>query len=692
MSRALYDGLQQELHHFDLDQLTIISDLKASSEIKTHLAVKAEKVLQNLDTQLSRLSTSLESLWHSHNSWDLAYEQKALVRVTLDYLHRVDVLLALAYEIPALNSHPAISSLLKDTTQKSLDALLQANRVKNITELASVYVELKLEVMAALKTEIALCAAKLSSLQVSMPSVTLPSNLSLGQVLDKLHLSGGSTSSALFFTELERLQYTDLKALEARLEPVHFSMSLLQQQVEDFALRLMPFKGQTLNHELAILEKELQVLLARFTTFKNDSMGARLAAIIKHITHETCERIEALEARALENQLVVSTELFAAEFKFCSGAINLIRDLIKNETLNNISPVAIYNEQVLVKWGRLNRLLEKSEFPTSALFRVISSASTNSSRQIRLSRIFSLQSIPDSEDFGTTPTHGIDLCLDVDPSPAIPYSVMKTDRILDLNLTASELSRSKISEALKQLATTPSDDSQLTAVYNDILNTPCSRPDSPKFLCSPVQLDGDITLVASEKSDHKPHSLLGSVPVFVKKRSRIPVMQANYRKLGLPSIKKRLLPECGPTRIPSIAPTHTVFCSPERRQNHKPVKRRDSAIEQLQTLQARLRSPPVFRVPANNKNVSSSVLSSPVLGDISNTVSRSSSLRADAAKFNLHSKTTPDLSFFKHKNDEILMPISWRSTSPERPGSPSGSRFDERHLPQPLKISKRRWK
>ncbi|OVF11462.1 hypothetical protein A9F13_01g09823 [Clavispora lusitaniae] len=158
--------------------------------------------------------------------------------------------------------------------------------------------------------------------------------------------------------------------------------------------------------------------------------------------------------------------------------------------------------------------------------------------------------------------------------------------------------------------------------------------------------------------------------------------------------------ETTPKHLPS--PSHPVFISPERREIHTPKQTPETRSDS-----PRLRSPVVFNMSHLTKH----------------SAERSSSLQKSADQMSLRGLRTPDLSTGRSskltrsaenpvvksaerlyspgtyaksprlKPSQLKSPgITLPSTSPERPETSIGSRFDDINLPRSVKEARKAWR
>ncbi|GEQ69936.1 hypothetical protein JCM33374_g3612 [Metschnikowia sp. JCM 33374] len=618
-----------------------------------------------------------------------------------------------------------------------MDIMKQITNMAKRSETATSLIELRDSIILALSKEISECKSQFAHLKEldspfsssdKLPIKSLGNFLSSASLLSPQELLG-NTSALLVFTETEKSFCENLNMLECRLEPMQVSVDLLKHKVSDLSESKTCFDGEIakIKNDAFTLQNEWATLFADFAFLKNNTFGIRIVSVCTYLTTQVSELIDqvAKEARIKE----VITEDFGPEFKTCSTAINLIRKISSAGVSGVEKCVVRYNSEISPKWMYLNDLLQKKRpliSPFNSAFKpsLLNTPKENSgllrSMKMAKSSTSSAESTRQRSSYSSRRQSiglGLNLHLGIEPSPSVPFSVSKSDGIIDLgNCLPKSSFQLDILRSVDDNQSVPGNyDDQFSlpntpAMFS--LRSPAVIEESNTTQTTPFQRRDSVDLTCMSKDTSAPSltsedriTLLRTLRKHDSKSSRIPTMIPDYLSLRLPVLRKNYQAIHGPSRIPTISPDNVVFCSPERRPKSElpvPSTPHSCGLPVVPSLTGTtpryggLQSPPAFLLAhkgnVRHRRVSSSIRSPGALYDVTNSLSRAPSLNAPARKVSLKGLKTPNLSYTKAAPSEAVSPVSWNSTSPERPRSSMGSRFDEIHLTQPLKSVKRPWK
>lgn len=706
MEPHLSTELGWAIRHFEFELLLDNELLTLQRPLNQHDSFKLDKILDDLLTYLSQLKHSLLAIQNGKDGLEWFGRHRATVIKLLDIQKSVDDFVTTILLVPLVMKDGVLTAKLKRVSLILIDCKLALLTVKRKTDIVANYMEIKGQIIDGLVLEVLLCTEMFKSHKQQVVASELPEDISLEQVTGLMKLNDISQKSMFHvrsvtfpvFSDLERETNLRFEALERRLDPIYVSMDFLDQRVQAFNSMcgtIFPSAIVELNKEFGGLRKKWEHFLAEFVSFKKQTVDTRWNRLILFLIEDILQRslIMITEIGETDPGSFVISDEFGTAFKACSNAITLIHKAFMENVVYDPALTQKYNDTLLPRWKKLNLLLSNDFSPQKPTGLLVRPFSEKGYRPLKTARGRTPPPDPKPERPASLLHSGINLGLDVNPSPTVPFSIAKTDRIVDLNIDTDLVPKTNIQAALLGLADppeVPEEDDLATLVH-----------------ATPV----------TSSEDHK-SDLWSRLRAPTTTRSKLPIMVSKYSQAGFPIIKKMFLNGYKPTRIPSISPLNAVFISPDRRppasgQVRAPLfetpvgyprssfaARRVSISDSTPKLvQTALRSPPVFNLtrPSQYGDRSRRVSSSD--GSISGEEffqgarSRSSSLRLKADKMSLVGMNTPKLSFqASHLSDYSPDQYSLRSTSPERPESSIGSRFDELHLTQPLKPSKKTWR
>lgn len=523
------------------------------------------------------------------------------------------------------------------------------------------------------------CLLDLSTLRVDDFSPS-PNTPDLKQFISEVQSNKSVSLYSLVkptFANNESSVIQKFELFENRLEPFAMAMHFLIEEVNGY-IRLhgseYPTSASNITNEFNKLQSNFAQLKLNLDLIKSTLIGKRWLLLYPLLVEKITSLLQSMihDIHNKEQSTDVPDE-FGATFRLCSNAIMILRKVLLDTPSDDTHAKEIFNEKIVLKWKLLNDLLtDTKHLKLKPDNEAKPSISERGLRPVRLaqSRTPLAESKPTEINNPNTQLLGIDLQIDINHTSSIPFSVHKEDRIVDL-----DLSNVPKTSNLNQKLMETKDNSVKDAILDDDTET----------------------LVQSRSRDSQDKQKLEFLNARLNARqqksqpSKIPLIRSDCLQKKFPVIKKKKYPGRKATKIPSISPEHPVFLSPEKRKPSyfaTPDHRR-SFMEPLVLL-----SPPVFALPSN-KNAWRRISSGSSLGLLTpEQRSRASLLTSRADQLSLAEETTPNLAFTKERShlDIFTDGISLRSTSPERPGSPMGSRLDDCHLLQPIKVGKRAWK
>lgn len=618
-----------------------------------------------------------------------------------------------------------------------LTAQLVLESARDRSELAASWTELEQHVMAALAAEVAVCDKETAVLDQTHLLFSIPRAVTLEELLLLGSAERNLAEPAL--SAAEREFYASLERLRARLIPLRVLMDLLSVRVQEFnhcASILYPSTAKALSLRHASLAAQYQnSIVTKYASIEHRALAIRWQEVCAFVVFEVMRRcnnmITAFESTG-------SSDAIAASYKTCAAGVGLIQAAVAARVVRATDLADEYNAILLPRWRQLNSLLGSTSIsnpnmewaPSSASGKIADTSPVSGLRQFRMTRSDIAVKVPTPRALPRPDlpfaigaidrfAPGLDLGLGVNPSPTVPFSV-QADRIIDLPVDPKfEPTSKSVHAALLELSRKPeihpdleerkltinhandlsdaehcnnytaSDtDEVATLVHDDnekeVIGSTYEIESTDKFdafASLNLTKEGNVSIINGLSPEYRP--------------SKIPLISANYNRLGLPIIKKKFIHGYQPTRIPSISPIHPVFISPERRVSlitSSEQRRFETPDSNQFSEKDTLRSPVTFdlsRFGQPHRRLSS--VSSLGTDDISSSRSRSSSLMNSADKMTLLVLRTPDLtagSLATISPDRITL----RSSSPERPETSIGSRYDTINLTKPLKSTKRAWR
>ncbi|KAF7582908.1 hypothetical protein FOB63_002989 [Clavispora lusitaniae] len=628
--------------------------------------------------------------------------------------------------------------------------------------------------------------------------------------MEQIVACGGDWQSPAF-SPTEQHLYACLARVRARLAPLGVSMELVAQRIRAVAhdaASFFPGAAASLSARQTRLSARWSDLEARAAQLDLSLVVQRWETVCLHVAEDVGRRCGEIGALLDDGE----KEPAAALYRLCAAAVALVQAAHAAGAVRSETVAPAFNA-MLVPWRAVSARVSRAPLRP---FRVASAAAPGFARAPSVSRVASASpgvGNPESAKSGksgqsglgssglgssglgssggrsegsalspsvASPLPGLDLGLDVDPSPSVPISV-KTDRIVDLDIVPGPLlnlqpretdvdgallessgallepgfliqkgsrknrnqrsgmdssaleeksgPEKRTSDGIEPAGTNISMKVKIQDTIHETDNTDMyvnkssSRfdhfdinnnsdnvdsseyPDSSDYPDNPDNSDSSDYPDKSHKpyipvthSLHRHETTPKHLPSYLP--SRIPLIVSNYASLGLPVIKKKYTHL--PTRIASISPSHPVFISPERREIHTPKQTPESRSDS-----PRLRSPVVFNMSHLTKH----------------SAERSSSLQKSADQMSLRGLRTPDLSTGRSskltrsaenpvvksaerlyspgtyaksprlKPSQLKSPgITLPSTSPERPETSIGSRFDDINLPRSVKEARKAWR
>lgn len=540
------------------------------------------------------------------------------------------------------------TSLILSKFENASNILMEVKKYvivyKKKVDIANNYKEIKENIIKSLSHEIDSClnvASKL--LQRTSSSTPDLAKLNLDRITSKMKINDLTQSQVKSirlptFNDHDESVYTEYLSLEDRINPLGISLNILPLKIEEFDAmcsgKLFPrerFEVLTAYDKLSELWHSLQKIRK---VLKKECVDVKWNEIFKYLITENVLKCNTIiqNLETVQDKDAFITDDIGSMYKSCSNMISIIGKAFRENLITDPNLIPMFSDKLSTRWQLANDML--------ARFTEKKNSTPQIDKEMQAFQTISRSVTP--ELIRDHSSLGLDLGVNVNTSN-VPYSIQKKDKVQDFFnplTTALEPRRRGLRfslQSLNDVETMVEDDDASTLV----------TPKTPKFgfgqMCSFTHSkdnDFDVILFLSKLATTKP-----------LKPTRIPMIQSNYFEKGLAITKKKYVDVKTPSRLPSISPNHPVFNSPDRRRESN---NNDTSL--IGTLGSPIKSPGV----TTHKRILSP------FDLVSN--KRPTSLLRDIR--------IPDLA---HKN---TIQVYYNSTSPERPCSSMGSRFDEAHLIQ----------
>ncbi|CUM56484.1 uncharacterized protein AC631_05543 [Debaryomyces fabryi] len=686
----------------------------------SHDLFKINKIVDDIFGYLSQLIGMFRELRNSEMKemddirW--FYEGKDGIYDLVKNMENIDSIISQLLGTVDAHAHglPDFTSLLGKFEETS-DLLLEVKKYlivfKKKVDIAINFVEINDNIIGTLLREIEQCIdiyLNLLELKLSSPKRHL-SKFNLEVIISKMKINyltstNFSTKSLRLptFNELDEHLYNEYLSLEARISPLKVSLEYLPLRIEEFNIfcksisvaNLFPHSLSTIEDNHSKLTKRWEHLQNGLKLIKRESLDSKWNEIFTYLIHEIISKcdflIESLQDKRDEQHLI--TDEIGSTYKLCSNSITLITKAFAESTIYESPLVSLFNESLVPKWQTLNELLSGPLSSPSTITPNYASLSNLNGNTLKTYHTFKRSPTPENsnkEIFPKKSDHGLGIDLGVDvASSRVPFSIEKKDRVR--NFLSPEPKNNNTKRDLKESFTNIEDEADLKLEFFD-------KGDNES-----MKEDDEITLVNSKtpklpyETDHINHKvsrlkiqdtyesvniwdyLLNTKSNFP---SRIPFISEDYISRGLPVIKKKYLTKSKRSRIPTISPNHPIFNdSPERRNEMISLKPPLFLINRSNTILHPSPTPTRSRIQSEDEDVFRKPSRKPSIIRSSNSIVSGQLSRTSS----LSETITPNLVYQQSP--------TYRSTSPDRPSSSIGSRFDDKHLIQPLKSGKPDWK
>lgn len=728
------------LPHFSLFQ-ELIEIPQSKHKLLQHEVVKITKNIADIHDYLYQLQQQFITFQESKQPLEWFNGGKNEITQLLNDAETIDSIISQLLTViddGAESFNPDHLDRLLAQFEQTSDLLLDLKKqfviLKKKIDISINYEEITCNIMNSLKSEILVCGEsfqKILNSKISSPKRHLP-KFNLAEITNKMKINDMTISSnpnfdfsietlrLPTFNDTDECLYNDYLSLDARMKPLKVSLDFLPLKIAEFNHLAGNFFPQAVSHvqqNYGTLIEAWDGLQVELHVLKCESVDTKWVEIFSYLVSEIsskCDEIHGqLKHAKTEDEKLTIVDTIGSSYKLCSNTITIISKAFSQGTIVDHTLAEKFNETLLPKWESLNStLLNTSTSPTNfrhsfndkivdcpsrdSIFddlglKVFQTTKRRSADRYSLP-LLALESNPRSSftklhsSKHSISSQGFDIGISINPMMSEnPFSI-KQKKVIDYlpNVRKSditlEMSRKSLSLSLMKLngetRNEEDEDDSKTLVH--------ATPQNKK---EPRDSMSRSTLVRATFSKQELFNYL--MLNHTQQPTRLPLIREDYGKLGLPVIKKKLDSQPTISSIPTISPNHPVFQSPIR-----DVVPQEKPAEKLQ--------PPAFALRRNSllKKDSQIVvqkrrqpLAPSTKYNSRSTISRMSSLA-------LTDTNTPNLAYNTKEKLALGSPrparmrsasSSIRSTSPERPDSSMGSRFDEVHLIQPVK-TKSAWR
>lgn len=690
------------------------------TELQPHDFFKITKVIDDIGLYLKELQSVLNQIKISNIEdrvkIDWYYEGREQLYELNKNLLDIDSIISrllMVLELPVNSKNLQYNHLLskcEEVTDLSLDVKKLVIIMKKKTDISINYMELNDSTITTLNNEITDCIRMFSKLQdatLSSPQQTI-NTFNLQEIVHKMQINKESMRSMKSiilptFNDQDESIYHEYSSLESKLEPLKVSINFLPLRIEEF-LNLcgdsFPDAIFVINEKFGKLIDNWDSLIMGLEKFKVHTIDPKWDKIFSFLISEIEKIIDSLlnEFQTKANRKI--NKRIGENYKLCSNTITLVRKSITERLITNTETVNSYNDNLLVKWRDLNQCLVLNQN-----YDDISNYTNNEFSGLKTLRTTRNLSSPSRSATVTSPFRnsgndelssglGIDLGIDIE-NLHIPFSIKNVEKVRNFESDLGKSAKPSLLHEFKLNRRVKSAGAALMIFDDEETLVPKTNKDEQE-IATLIDAVGKVKLTEPPKQF----------------KSRIPTIVPNYIKLGYSIIP---MPNVTQSKIPRISPTHKAFQSPTKSVKsvnsdysmslNSPIK-----FEKLRGKKKRHNStnngdnisPMKLKSPSLNLT-STPNLAFPLSPGYASSISTSSPRNLSPKNFpprNLSPRNLSPraLSMEKYSPPGQISPTrhsssaSYRSTSPERPGSSLGSRFDNENLLQPLKHIKPAWK
>ncbi|CAK7901280.1 hypothetical protein CAAN1_23S01860 [[Candida] anglica] len=511
----------------------------------------------------------------------------------------------------------------------------------------------------------------------------------LETIVEQMKSSGGGQLKL----PTDEVLYSQWLELQSRVKPLEVSLQFLPVRIEEMQTicksltnkSIIDFPKRKLDDNYANLVNKSNSLRKQLEDVRQEIFASKWHDLFEFLIRKTSEMCMELLLQVKQQD---KSEDIGSNYRLCSNAITIINKAFAEEKITGDTSLIIeFNDNLIPKWQTLNEEMsnQSNHEPVGGSKLKSLPVGVRNSAILKPYHIVRKSPTPEAEINPTAENgFGIDFGVGVkaiDPTK-VPYSIQQKDKVRDI--FAHRKSQPKGKELMMKLAKTEDEEEivhnrSMTDLDFDEEEDEDDDDDDTSTLVTTSKTrftsfeDKDISRGLSRLSVDETLGKQVSWDFLRNHKSdspsRIPLIVVDFHLKGFPRIHKLISPW---SRIPTISPNHPVFHSatPKIRLKLKPP--------------AMIVRDKVFQSPSprngNSDDNDDDVFRKPTRRP--STIDSSKHILRPARSMSSLTKT-PEL---KYESP------TWRSTSPERPTSSIGSRYDDKHLLQPLTSPKPGWR
>lgn len=695
-------------------------DIPASnSNLLQHDFYRINKIIDDISGYLGELVVIFKELRNSsinmNDDLDWFYEGRDGIYDLIRNVESLDSIISqLLTIVDGTKNHANVGSLLvkfEGTSDLLLDVKKYLIVYKKKVDIAINFKELNKNIIQSLIKEMERCIKnfiKLLELKVSSPKRHL-AKFNLEVITLKMRINSLTSTNISMrslrlptFNDLDEYLYNEYLSLESRIKPLKVSLDYLPLKIEEFNMSCRSVSnGNLFAGSIAEVDsyykdliKKWDYLLNELQKLKRDSLDTKWNEIFTYLINEIILKCDFLIETLLDKntQDKIITDEIGSIYKLCSNSITLISKAFSESTIDQPALATLFNDNLLPKWHALSDMISNSlKPPVASIFPCNSLSGEDANNTLKTYHTIKRSPTPEilnKESFHKKLENGLGIDLGIDvASSNIPFSIQKKDRVRNYVNPSSD-SGKNLKQSLMNAIDEDSVKQDIKLIDN---NADTFRDDDEITLVNSKtpKLAFDMDGINHKVSKLKIHENLETENLWNNllnthtcHSSRIPIMVDDYIQLGLRVIKKVLIPNCESSRIPTISPNHPVFNDSPERQNIA-ISLKPPLFLMNRSLSSIHPSPTPTRslIQSDDENIFRKPSRKP---SIIRNISRQPSGQFTRPLSSLSQTTTPKLT--------CTQTPTYRSTSPDRPPSSIGSRFEDKHLIHPLKSQKPDWK
>lgn len=675
MSVLLSEIIQTAPKFSFFDELITIP---TDTSLQAHDFIKINKIIDDIGLYLKELHILFVQIYESKIDsindvewyFEGKYEINELVR-SIDNVESIISKLLIVIDSAENSNHIHFNHLL-NKFEETNDLLFEVKKFlilfKRKVDISINYKELTDITIQSLNKEVEDCLKLFIQLQ---DYKLIPNNIpkfNLEEVISKMKINKISNNFTMksinlpTFNDLDNSMYQNYTNLEFKIEPLRVSIDFLPLRIQEFksicSKGKQPFPNllEEIDNLYDSLISKWEYLMNEIKVFKVELIDFKWNEIFIYLIEEIVKIINNLLEEFSQNPSKNITKKIGDNYKLCINTMTMIKSAVKENIINNSKIIDLFNNQLIVKWNELNDILTTNK-RSEDIFEIHHDSNLRSfqTKKRNVSRVTTSPIKNPNEPAGL----GIDLGIEVEDN-VIPLSIKHPDKIRDIQ-KSFQIPKSR--NLLNEFKLKDEDEETLVSNMADlsVVKTPerINRNDMNVPISDLRINKGFISKIPKLIKNYIQRNGIKARPLIYDKNTKIPIIDKSH-----PRFQKHLATLNSMNVDHNPTDVNSQFNSPK--QLYSPITfQRPRSLTRTRT---RSNSRPISPTPRFNSRHSSKTFLSPVNLGLTPQLGN-----------------TPNLSYPQSSP-------SYNSTSPDRPTSSIGSRFDDEHLLQPLKHIKPAWR